>query len=301
MPLPQAHSGVQMSSSGVNDMRRSIFKYSFVPLVFVIAVLVSDAAAFAQTTAFIYQGKLSDGGSPPSGTIIYEMQFKLFDSSSAGLQQPQPTPVTLNFTVAGGNAVSVVNGVFTVSLDFGAGAFPGANRFLEISVRHNSNEAFAPLSPRQPIAPTPYALRSLGSIQADGLSSVCAGCVQDANINSVAGSKVNGTIPLSSIPAGSGSYIQNTTSQQSASNFNISGNGAAGGTLTGNIVNASTQYNLGGDRFASIAGISNTFVGHLAGQNNTGADNSFFGEAAGLVNTTGIANSIFGALAGVRN
>src|SRR5215510_384637 len=158
MPLPQAHSGVQMSSSGVNDMRRSIFKYSFAPLFFVVVVLVSGTAAFAQTTAFIYQGKLSDGGSAPSGTVIYEMQFKLFDASSGGLQQPQPTPVTLNFTVAGGNAVSVVNGVFTVSLDFGAGAFPGANRFLEISVRHNSGESFVLLSPRQPVTSTPYAV-----------------------------------------------------------------------------------------------------------------------------------------------
>src|SRR5215475_1857246 len=148
-------------------------------MLILMAYLVCSSSAFAQTTAFTYQGKLTDGGSPPSGTVTYEMQFKLFDASSGGLEQPQPTPVTLNFTVAGGNAVSVVNGVFTVSLDFGAGAFPGANRFLEISVRHNSSESFVPLSPRQPITPTPYALRSLGSNQADGLSSVCAGCVQD--------------------------------------------------------------------------------------------------------------------------
>ena len=34
------------------------------------------------------------------------------------------------------------------------------------------------------------------------------------------------------IPAGSGNYIQNTSSQQATSNFNISGNGTIGGTLT---------------------------------------------------------------------
>src|SRR5262249_51984327 len=101
-------------------------------MLILMAYLVCASSAVAQTTTFTYQGKLTDGGSAPSGTIIYEMQFKLFDASSGGLQQPQPTPVTLSFTVAGGNAVSVVNGVFTVSLDFGAGVFPGANRFLEI-------------------------------------------------------------------------------------------------------------------------------------------------------------------------
>jgi hypothetical protein len=47
------------------------------------------------------------------------------------------------------------------------------------------------------------------------------GCVQDAQIGSVAGSKVNGTIPVASVPAGSANYVQNTASQQVGSNFNI--------------------------------------------------------------------------------
>src|SRR6266403_305735 len=46
---------------------------------------------------------------------------------------------------------------------------------------------------------------------------------------------VNGTF-TGSIPAGSGNYIQNTTTQQAASNFNISGDGTAGGTLSANTV-----------------------------------------------------------------
>jgi hypothetical protein len=37
-------------------------------------------------------------------------------------------------------------------------------------------------------------------------------------------------------------YIQNTTVQQPSSNFNISGNGTAAGTLAGAIVNAEKQY-----------------------------------------------------------
>jgi hypothetical protein len=52
---------------------------------------------------------------------------------------------------------------------------------------------------------------------------------------------------------GSSNYVQNTTSQQASTNFNISGNGTAGGTLSGNSVNAATQYNLGGQKVLSLS------------------------------------------------
>ena len=55
------------------------------------------------------------------------------------------------------------------------------------------------------------------------------------------GGAVTGAIPVASVPAGSSNYSQNATSQQAASNFNISGNGTAGGLLTGNTVNAAMQ------------------------------------------------------------
>jgi hypothetical protein len=104
---------------------------------------------------------------------------------------------------------------------------------------------FTVLSPRQSVTSTPYALRTLNATTADGLSLACLNCVTSSQIQTVQGSQITGTIPLASIPAGSGNYIQNTTGQQSTSNFNISGNGTAGGTLTGNIVSATTQYNIG--------------------------------------------------------
>src|SRR5262249_5962871 len=107
-----------------------------------------------------------------------------------------------------------------------------------------------------------------------------------SQIASVNGSAVTGTIPVGSVPAGSTNYIQNTTSQQASSNFNISGSGTAGGTLSANVVNATTQFNLGGNRILSAAGSSNLFAGINAGINNTGTGNAFFGTAAGQANTT---------------
>ena len=56
-------------------------------------------------------------------------------------------------------AVPVTNGLFRVALDFGAAAFTGPARWLEIGVRTNgSSGEFATLTPRQPITPTPHAL-----------------------------------------------------------------------------------------------------------------------------------------------
>jgi hypothetical protein len=111
---------------------------------------------------------------------------------------------------------------------------------------------------------------------------------------------VSGTF-TGSIPAGSANYIQNTTSQQASSNFNISGNGTAGGTLSANFVNAGTQFNLGGFRILHNEGISNLFAGIAVGEVNTGSNNAFFGFNAGANNTTGSSNSFFGQTAGLSN
>jgi hypothetical protein len=52
----------------------------------------------------------------------------------------------------------------------------------------------------------------------------------------------------------------------------------------------------------SAFGVSNTFVGHSAGQaNTTGQSNSFFGHGAGKSAQTGNENSYFGADAGINN
>ena len=97
------------------------------------------------------------------------------------------------------------------------------------------------------------------------------------------------------IPPGRAHYIQNSTSQQSATDFNI------GGTGTANILNAATQFNLGGNRVLTNAGTNNVFVGVGAGAVNTGSENAFFGRNAGFSNTTGGNNAFFGNTAGGRN
>lgn len=106
-------------------------------------------AALAQGTAFTYQGRLTDAGNPANGD--YDLKFSIFDDPSAGSQ--------IGDSVTN-SPVTVSNGLFTVTLDFGAGMFDGAARWLEIGVASGGSGAFALLTPRQPLTPTPYAIHA---------------------------------------------------------------------------------------------------------------------------------------------
>jgi hypothetical protein len=82
-----------------------------------LGLLTSQIILGAAGTAFTYQGRLRDGGTAVTGT--YDFEFKLFDAATDGNQ------VGATLTL---DDVSVANGLFTVLLDFGASAFPGADR-----------------------------------------------------------------------------------------------------------------------------------------------------------------------------
>ncbi len=122
---------------------RGVMKY------FLLLIMLCGApvAPHAQSTAFTYQGRLAANGAPYTG--FAEMQFALFSAPTGGTPIAASTPATARVNVSGG--------LFATSLDFGAAAFPGSDRFLEIQVRTNIG-AFTTLTPRQPLTPTPYAL-----------------------------------------------------------------------------------------------------------------------------------------------
>jgi Chaperone of endosialidase len=282
----------QLTSTLQESLRSRFF------MLLILAVLSPATVATAQTTSFTYQGRFTDGGTAATGT--YDMQFKLFDTASAGNQ--------IGSTITNG-AVSVSNGVFTVQLDYGAAAFSGADRYLEIGVRLAGDaNPYTILAPRQQLTSAVYAIRAGSATNADtATTATTAMTATDAGqLGGVAASQYVQTndsrlADARTPTAGSSNYIQNTNSQQAA-NFNISGNGTTGGTLSGNIVSAASQYNIGSERVLSVAGVNNTFVGLLIGTANTsGKNNSFFGRAAGQANTTGSHNSFFGVAAGTAN
>jgi hypothetical protein len=272
-------------------------KLKSLPGLIAFLLFINVATAFAQATAFTYQGRLVADGSPVSG--LYDFEFKLFETDTVGTGAQQgATLQRLN--------VEVANGIFTVPLDFGAcvSCFDGTARYLEIGVRAAGGTGFTTLAPRQAITATPYALKSLNAGTADGLSVACLSCITSSQIASLSGSKVVGPIPVGSVPSGSSHYVRNTSTQQAPADFNISGNGTAGGTLSAAVVNAATWYEIDRQRVLSVAGTNNTFVGVNAGEVNPGnaaIDNSFFGASAGRANTDGDSNSFFGARAGIAN
>jgi hypothetical protein len=114
-------------------------------------------------TAFTYQGHLYDANQVANGP--YDLQFKLYDAASGGSQKAGDANVP---------DVNVVNGYFTVSLDFGDTVFDGNEQWLEIGVRPGDQgdpNAYIALAPRQRVAPTPHAIyaRTAGSV-AGGMS-----------------------------------------------------------------------------------------------------------------------------------
>ena len=175
------------------------------------------ASASAQTTAFTHQGSLRDGANPANGN--YDFEFRLFDSLVGSSQQ--------GATIQRSN-IAVASGIYVVSLDFGAAVFPGADRFLDISVRPAGGGVFTQLNPRQQVTSAPYAIKSLNSETA-------------VNAAQLGGINADG-------------FIRNSGAQQPTSNFNISGNGTAGGTLSSNILNATTQFNIAGNTVLSAVG-----------------------------------------------
>ncbi len=139
------------------------------------------ARAFAQSTAFTYQGRLSAGDSPANGT--YDLAFALFDEASTGTQQGAWLT---------NSAVVVSNGLFTTTLDFGAQPWNGQPLWLQVLVRASGNGAFTPLNPRQPVTPTPYAISAgnlVGPVSVAGLS----GAYTNVLILNNPANRVNGT------------------------------------------------------------------------------------------------------------
>jgi hypothetical protein len=138
--------------------------------------LLAPALSMAQASSFTYQGQLRDAGQPFTG--MADLEFRLYDQLSAGSQIGSAQSL---------NAVPVEDGLFQVELDFGASVFDGSDRFLEITVDGS------PLTPRQKVTATPYALLASGL----ATGSVGAGSVDPTEVQL----RVVGTCPA-------GEYVQ---------------------------------------------------------------------------------------------
>ena len=106
-------------------------------------------------------------------TGIYDLSFTLYDAASGPGTVGSPVPKS---------GVGVTNGLFTVALDFGAGFFNGAARWLEIAARTNGAATYVTLVPRQPLTPSPYAVYAPNAGTAASASAVAPGTVTGPGI-----------------------------------------------------------------------------------------------------------------------
>lgn len=257
-------------------------------LALICSVLLFPNDTQAQVTAFTYQGRLTSGGSAPTG--LYDFQFSLWDDANS--------PVGSTNSVL---AVPATNGLFTASLDFGAASFSTAARFLQIAVRTNGGGTFSTLTPRQPLTATPFAVTAVqlastavGSHTNTGFRATVSGGAD--NTASGTHSTVSGGARNTS--SGSGATVSGGNDNVGSNTLATVGGGSAntaGGfasTIGGgglNIATHSASVVAGGLQNHALADHSSV----LGGQQNE-ATNSYATVGGGYRNVAGGSGSFVG-------
>ena len=159
-------------------------------------LLLAVPLARAQTP-FTYQGKLENGGAAFTGNVHIRLSLYAALSSGAAIR----TEIMSNVVVA--------NGIFTVTpATFTAADFPGAARYLNIEVSGDGGATYTPLTPRQQVTWTPYAITA-------GTAATVSGNVPAAQIT--------GSLPASQIGGGVFSGAM-TFNPASGAPFNVGAN-----------------------------------------------------------------------------
>ena len=216
------------------NLRASITHHSsLVTLLLTFIILHSSFClpASAQGTAFTYQGRLNSSGAATSGS--YDFRFRL--ASDAFGNNYVGSALLLN-------AAPVSNGLFTATLDFGAGIFTGSNYWLEVAVKTNAAVSYTVLMPLQAVTPTPYA------IMADSASNL---------LGNLPAAKLSGTIPSAQL---AGTYSGAVTLNNAANSFTGNGTGVTN-------VNAASLNGLNSSHFWQLVG-PNVFAGQFLGSTN---------------------------------
>lgn len=130
--------------------------------------------ALALSNSFSYQGSLMDSGQAANGS--YDLQFEL--QTQAGVAVGSPVLL---------EDVAVIQGVFTVDLDFGAAVTSGDFQ-LQIGIRPGSSTGgYTLLSPATRITPTPQAQIAGMAVEAVSVSpnSIGSTSIADGSVGAV--------------------------------------------------------------------------------------------------------------------
>ena len=217
-------------------------------------------------TGFTYQGQLKNANGLVNGNC--DFQFSLWDDASAGAQ------VGSTQSIAG---VNVSGGLFAVQLNeagqFGSGAFNGQGRWVQVAVKCAGDAAFATLSPRQQLTPTPYALAIPGLRTEQNATS--PNIVGGADGNAVA----SGAVGASLSGGGASSFFQAVTDDYGTVG---GGRGNTAGNNSGT-TNDAVAATVGGGQGNAANGSYATIPGGL--NNSAAAFSMAAGRRAKAVNT----------------
>ena len=194
-------------------------------LITIILFFLMTGSAFARSpqasvlgTGFTYQGQLKTSGTPFTGTC--DFQFALYDAEISGSSKGELSTL----------AVPVSQGYFTVTLDFGATAFNGDARWMEIWLRCPAGSGdYSVITPRQAITAAPYALYS-NAVPWSGITTMPAGFADgvDDNTTYTAGSGLTLAAGAFSVDP---TYVQRRVGTACGANSSISSI-AQDGTVT---------------------------------------------------------------------
>jgi hypothetical protein len=202
----------------------------------VLTLIGQLAQAAPPGTGFTYQGRLFIGDVPANG--LYDLQFTNYDAAAGGNA----------LGAFNTNALPVANGLFTVTLDFGA-VFDGTPRWLEISERTNNVGAFGTLAPRQLLAAAPYATYAAAAGTASSMpgltilqnSSGAPNVIGGSSVNWVASGVVGATIGGGGATNVNGHFYTNSISGDfgtiGGGYFNTIQTGSPAGTIGGGYEN----------------------------------------------------------------
>jgi hypothetical protein len=181
------------------------------------------------------------------------------------------------------NAVTVLDGYFTVELDFGD-EFDGTALWLQIEVQGPGDPGFTVLSPRQPLSPTPYAINA---DMLDGLDS--SDLYTQAEVDALLAGYDTRITALEDLLASVS--IENGGQEFVFTGVNVhvrSGSGATSATING-LGNLIVGYNEARGSGSDKSGSHNLVVGDRHNYTNYG------GFVAGSENTvSGIYSSVLG-------
>jgi trimeric autotransporter adhesin len=234
--------GAAMASAGSPDARPDVRRATVQGPGAEAAPLVTPVPPPA---AFTYQGQLKQSGSPANGQ--YDFQLSLYDAPTGGSLVSGPVTATL----------TVTNGLFTATPDFGAAAFQGSARWLEIAVRPSGGGPYTTLSPRQPLTPSPYAVSVVPGAVVSGTNSSAMLTLLNTGSGSALSSSGSdtGVYGASSGFNGKGVYGENTASFGWGGYFSSNGIGVVG---TSSAANSTGVYGLdGGSDGYGVLGRSN--------------------------------------------